>query len=367
MRHSILGEDALARALALRDLTDPSSGPHAIQVLVDELTGAIAIGHEEARIVRGARVVSVADNYDRLLFPPETVTRDARYTRYVSAGTVLRTHTSAMVPPALRVLARDDRWDDVVLVAPGVVYRRDCIDRLHTGEPHQVDVWRISRARVLGVRDLDAMIVSAAAALLPGRAVSTIGAVHPYTTCGRQIDIDAVEIGECGLAHPRVLAAAGLGDQATGLAMGIGLDRVLMLRKGIDDIRLLRSADPRVASQMLDLGPYRAVSSMPAIRRDLSIAVADATTAEEVGDRVRSALGARAEAVEEIAIVSETAGGSLPVAARERLGLSEGQKNVLVRVVLRDLARTLTHAEANTLRNTVYAALHEGSVKAWAT
>src|SRR5262249_31122441 len=160
---------------------------------------------------------------------------------------VWRTHTSAMIPAALRELARDASWRDVVLLAPGIVYRRDCTDRLHTGEPHQIDVWRIAR-HALGGEDLLALIAGVGPALLPGRAWTTTPAVHPYTLAGRQIDVDGIEIGECGLAHPEV---------ASGLAMGLGLDRILMLRKGIDDIRLLRSSDPRVASQMIDLAPYR--------------------------------------------------------------------------------------------------------------
>ena len=53
----------------------------------------------------------------------------------------------------------------------------------------------------------------------------------------------------------------------------MGLDRLLMLRKGIPDIRLLRSADPRVAGQMTDLEPYRPVSYLPAVTRDLSVAI----------------------------------------------------------------------------------------------
>jgi phenylalanyl-tRNA synthetase alpha chain len=66
-----------------------------------------------------------------------------------------------------------------------------------------------------------------------------------------------VEIGECGLAHPDVLASAGRNPREwTGLAMGLGLDRLLMLRKGMPDIRLLRSTDPRIAGQMQDLAPH---------------------------------------------------------------------------------------------------------------
>jgi phenylalanyl-tRNA synthetase alpha chain len=149
--------------------------------------------------------------------------------------------------------------------------------------------------------------------------------------------------------------------------MGVGLERMLMLRKGIDDIRVLRSTDPRITRQMLDLEPYRAVSAQPSIERDLSIAVDAAETAEGLGDRVRTALGARSKSVEEIVIVSETNYLDLPDPARSRLGISSSQKNVLLRIVIRDLDRTLTSEEANRLRDDVYAAVHAGSVKSWAS
>jgi len=358
----------LARALALRDLTDPSSAPkpHALALLVDALATAL-----DARIIRGPRVVTVVDNYDRLGFSKETVTRDARYTRYVDRDHVLRTHTSALVPGALRALANDETWSDLTLALPGVVYRRDCIDRLHCGEPHQIDLWRIRRAGSrLARADLEAMIAHVVEAVLPGRRSRTTPAVHPYTLDGLQIDVlngeDWIEIGECGLAHPDVLRAAGLAESCSGLAMGLGLDRLAMLVKSIPDIRLLRSTDARIASQMNDLATYREVSSMPPVRRDLSIAIAEGTTPEELGDRVRAALAERVSAVEEIAVVSETAHDALPEIARARLGMRPGQKNVLLRVVLRDLGKTLTDAEANDLRNAIYAAVHEGAVYAWA-
>ena len=89
-------------------------------------------------------------------------------------------------------------------------------------------------------------------------------------------------------------------------------------------------------------------------------------TAEELGDRVRAALGERAAQVEAVEVVSETPGAALPPAAVARLGLQPGQKNVLARLTIRDLTRTLTHDEANELRDAVYAALHEGTVWSWA-
>jgi phenylalanyl-tRNA synthetase alpha chain len=137
-----------------------------------------------------------------------------------------------------------------------------------------------------------------------------------------------------------------------------------MLRKGIRDIRLLRSTDPRVADQMLDLAPYRSVSSMPPVRRDLSVVVGAAAdvSAEVLGDKVRNALGADADAAESLEVLGETSYDDLPPAARDRLQLTPGQRNVLVRLVLRPVDRTLTDAEANALRDKVYRALHEGPV-----
>jgi phenylalanyl-tRNA synthetase alpha chain len=276
---------------------------------------------------------------------------------------------SAMIPALLSELAGSE-VPDVLLVCPGVVYRRDSIDRLHTGEPHQLDLWRIRRGDRLRGEDLRAMIRIVVEAALPGRDLRVTPAAHPYTVDGLQIDVKSdsswVEIGECGVAHPELLAASGLHD-CTGLAMGLGLDRLLMLRKGVDDIRLLRSTDPRIASQMLDLSPYRPVSSMPPVRRDLSIVVGRSATVVELGDRVRAALADRAETIEAIEVIEETPYARLRPAARKRLRLRRDQKNVLLRIVLRDLSRTLTHAEANELRDAVYAAVHEGVVAEWAS
>ena len=166
-----------------------------------------------------------------------------------------------------------------------------------------------------------------------------------------------------------MLRAGGLDPERwSGLALGLGLDRALMLRKGIGDIRLLRSDDPRVAAQMQTLDRYQEVSSMPATRRDLSIAVAADVSAEELGDRVRDSLGPAAlESVEEVAVVAETPGERLPRQAIDRIGLLPGQKNVLLRLVLRHPTRTLTAAQANQLRDRVYAAVHEGSAHQWAS
>jgi phenylalanyl-tRNA synthetase alpha chain len=145
--------------------------------------------------------------------------------------------------------------------------------------------------------------------------------------------------------------------------MGLGLDRLTMLAKGMNDIRLLRSTDPRVAAQMQDLQPYRPVSAMPATRRDISVAVAADLDAELLGDQVRAALGADADAVEEIRLLAETGYADLPEVARIRLAMRPEEKNVLLRLVLRAPDRTLTAVDANAVRDRVHAAVHHWS--AW--
>jgi phenylalanyl-tRNA synthetase alpha chain len=345
----------------MRDLTDPTAGPHAVQLVVDLLVDALeAAWNIPVLMYRGDPVVTIEDHYDLLRYPADAVTRNRRYSRYVDADRMLRAHTTAHIPALLRGL----REPEILLAVPGMCYRRDVIDRHHVAEPHHLDLWRVRRAGPpLGEHDLTGMIGVVVGALLPGRPVTTPASPHPYTVDGREIYADGIEIGECGIAHPEVLTTAGLPASASGLAMGLGLDRLTMLAKGVDDIRLLRSRDPRVAGQMTDLAPYRPVSSMPPVRRDLSVAVAADTDAEVLGDRVRGALGPDAESVEEVAVLSETAYVDLPEPARDRLGIREGQKNVLVRLVIRHPDRTLTTAEANAIRDRVYGTLHAGTVK----
>jgi phenylalanyl-tRNA synthetase alpha chain len=155
---------------------------------------------------------------------------------------------------------------------------------------------------------------------------------HPYTVNGLEVEGKRgerwVEIFECGEIHPWLLNESGLPSQEwSGLAMGVGLDRLVMLAKGMDDIRLLRSGDPRIAQQMLNLDPYRPISQQPAISRDQSIAVVDPDL-EVLGDRVRQVLGERAAWVEDVALISASNYDATPPQARERLGMLPGQQNL---------------------------------------
>lgn len=361
-----LTADQLHHALTLRDLSDPAHGRHAIQVLLDHvLTGLQDRWGCTVRVVRTPPLVSVRDNYDRLGYADREVTREARYSRYASPTTMLRSHTSADIPATLERYAPDAAGVDELVVIPGLVYRRDVVDRTHVGEPHQVDLWRLRSGPDTTEGDLEELVETLVGTVLPGARWRTTPAEHPYTHDGRQVDVlhrgEWLELAECGLIHREVLRRSGLDPQRwSGLALGMGLERALMLRKGIPDIRYLRAREPRIREQMTDLEPWREVSLLPPISRDLSVVVDAALADELLGDRVRAALADRVADIESIAVLARTGWAELPVAARVRLGIEPHQTNALVRLTLRPLDRTLTDAEANALRNQVYLAIHEG-------
>lgn len=361
-----LSTDQLSAALHLRDLTDPEQGPHAMQLLLADVRTALTdLWRIPVDTVRDSPIVAVADNYDRLGFTAGAVTRDQRYSRYISPTTMLRSHTTAAIPWLLGQVDPRATYDRLLLL-PGLVYRRDAIDRTHVGEPHQVDLWRIASAQ-LSVDDLEAMVERLVQAVLPNARWRSVHAVHPYTVHGRQIDVlvdgEWLELAECGLVAPHVLRGAGLDPRTwSGLALGMGMDRALMLRKGIPDIRLLRATHPRIAEQMADLTPWRPVSMLPAISRDLSIVVDAQADSQVLGDQVRTTLASRVEDLESVEVRARTSYAELPPAARQRLGIRPEQANVLLRVTLRPLSSTLTDKQANGIRDQIYLALHQGKV-----
>ncbi|MCG8314155.1 MAG: hypothetical protein MI976_13165 [Pseudomonadales bacterium] len=361
-----LSKQAMQKALSTRDLTNPTQGQHCMQRLIDEIQDSLYQHWQCPQLLlRPSPVVSVKDNYDRLCYPSDGAARDARYTRYLSETHILRTQTSAAIPDLLAGLAAYPPHD-LTLLTTGLVYRRDSIDRLHCGEPHQLDIWRLlnNHHQILGTRALQEMITIVMRAAIPGIEWQTTVSPHPYTEAGVQIDAwwqdQWIEVGECGLIADKLLQQTGQ-SQSNGLAMGLGLDRLLMIRKNIPDIRLLRSDDARVQQQMNDLAPYQPVSLMPAITRDISLCIHQHTDCEQLGDKIRESMSD--QMIESLIIVSETPYEQLPAAAHRRMGMAKHQKNVLLRIMIRALDKTLTDQEANEIRNQVYRLLHEGNQK----
>jgi phenylalanyl-tRNA synthetase alpha chain len=354
----------LSYALTKRDLSDPDEGIHAVNIVVDQirraLTKAWSISPE---IHRRLPIVTVAENYDRLYYPGDAPARSERYARYLGHDLMLRTQMTSSIPELLSQIKGEQV--DRVLLCPGMVYRRDCVDRNHVGEPHQLDAWRITDGRRLGNSDLKDMIACIVETLLPSRSWRIQAAEHHYTTGGLEVEAEIdgrwLEILECGLIHPRLLVDAGLEPERwSGLAMGIGLDRMVMLIKGLDDIRLLRSTNAQVARQMDNLSPWQPVSKYQATTRDLSIAMHSGADLEEIGDRLRLALGDEAELIEDVSLLGRHPATSLPQRARERLGLRLDQENLLLRIILRSIDGEIGREAGNKIYDWVYMALHEG-------
>ena len=167
---TLLSTDDITCALRLRDLSDPAQGQHAMQALLDDVVRAlIDVWGCAVDVQRRSPLVSVEDNYDRLGYAAADLTRDARYSHYVAETVMLRSHTSAGIPAALRELAQQAGPPaDVLLVLPGLCYRRDSIDRLHVGTPHQLDLWRITTTPMTA-DDLQVMVGVLARRCSPAR------------------------------------------------------------------------------------------------------------------------------------------------------------------------------------------------------
>lgn len=368
MKTMVMSPEKVKGALAIKDLTDSQNGIHAINLLIERIRIHLSqkAGWPSPDLKRSASPISsVANDFDRLYFPIDSLSRSPVYTRYIDENRILRTHTTAIIPDLLVEMKKKSLTDYSVL-CPGICYRRDVTNKRHIGEPHQMDIWRIkkgeSRLQRPALIDLIETVVEVVA---PGAKYRANEVTHPYTVNGLEVEVlvagEWLELLECGEAHPRLLSNCGLDpEEYSGLAMGIGLDRAVMLIKGIDDIRVLRSEDPRIKKQMVNLDPYIPVSKYPPIRQDMSIAVSTDTTEEDICETIRDVLDVNASIVEEVKITSSTTYEELPPHVIERLGIKPGQKNLLVSVILRSCERSLRHEEANEIRDRLYRALHEG-------
>ena len=336
------------------DLTNPANGIHAINLIVYKIAESLyKSDYPEPTIWRSSPVTTVTNNFDKLHFPTESLSRSPKYTRYLSKDTLLRTHTTAIMPEILPYLQGEH-----LIIHPGICYRRDVVDKRHVGEPHQMDMWLICRDvkyQLSKVKFIETILH----AILPDVSYRLNETSHPYTQNGLEIEVLVnhkwIEIGECGEAHPDLLQPGYIG-----LASGWGLDRLAMLVKGIDDIRLLRSTHPRIAVQMTNLELYQPVSNQPSTSRDISIVTSLDTELEDICEQITEVLADDAELLASVDILSETPYDQLPQKAIQRLGIQSDQKNLLVRMTFQSLHASITNQKANILRDLVYYKTHQG-------
>ncbi len=365
----------IEKLLLVKDLTEASENGEERNIIGKVYDQVIKKLEEhnfpDVHIVRGSPIVPAEDNFDSLLFSPGNPGRSSTYTRYTDGDHVLRTHTSALIPETFKNFKKD--IDRSTFVLPGLVYRRDVIDPKHLDVFHQIDVWTLQDNKKYGkvtredLLELGRTIFEAAC---PDAEMVVYEAKHPYTIDGievyAKIGDKEIEVFEAGLAHPEVLRNCGIDpDLYSGLASGMGVERLIMARKGLPDVRLIRSLDPRGVKQMTNMENFKNVSDQPAITRDMSYVVSKNDTEEDVCEDIRNVFDDQSDLLEEVKILDRTPYENLPQIARERLGATEDQDNILVRIILRHPDKTLTKKEAADLYDMAYPKLHKGSTKGY--
>jgi phenylalanyl-tRNA synthetase alpha chain len=366
MKKEVMSPERLKASLAIPDLTDPKNGVHAVNIVANNIRQALEKSYAGVIIeeARSNPEVSVKENFDDLLFPADNAGRSSRYTRYVTDDIVLRTHTSAAIPSWLTEAAQNG-VEDTIVILPGMCYRRDVVDKIHCGEPHQMDIWRIKRGNPRLDRScLIHLVETILGCIVPGYNYRANEVEHPYTMRGLEVEICVngiwLEVLECGEAHLTVIKNAGLDPQDySGLALGMGLDRLVMVIKGIDDIRALRSDDPRIKCQMTNLKKFVIVSDQPSTKRVLSYSTSVEKTEEDICEEIRDELGPDAIFIEDIGY-SEIPYEQLPEKARTNLGIHSTQKNVVATLTFRSLEGSLTRTMVNGWMQHLYPKLNKG-------
>jgi len=293
-------ETALAatrRPAGAVDITLPGRAPrlgarHPLSLIREEVSGIFSrLGYQ---VLEGTEIEDDYHNFEALNMPAEHPARDMQDTLYLAEPlmpasndpptrglaprgpqplTLLRTHTSAMQ------IRQMERYDPPVrLVAIGPVYRRDNLDLTHTPMFHQVEGLVVGHGVTLA--DLKGTLTSMAAALFGPSTAGDDGdgrsgqaplvrfrpSFFPYTEPSAEVDIRCIrcngagcamckrtgwlEILGSGMVHPAVFEYVGYDpDEVTGFAFGMGIERVALLKWGVEDIRLFYENDLRFLEQ----------------------------------------------------------------------------------------------------------------------
>ncbi|GAC1676738.1 MAG: phenylalanine--tRNA ligase subunit alpha [Steroidobacteraceae bacterium] len=210
-------------------------------------------------VAAGPEVEDDFHNFEALNIPKNHPARAMHDTFYFPDGRLLRTHTSPVQIRSMRA-----QRPPLALIAPGRVYRMDS-DMTHTPMFHQVEGMAVGEN--VSFANLKAMLHTFVERFFERRlAMRLRPSYFPFTEPSAEADIECVfcdgkgcrvckhtgwlEILGCGMIHPNVLAAAGIDSEHwQGYAFGMGIDRLTMLRYGVDDLRLFFENDLQFLKQ----------------------------------------------------------------------------------------------------------------------
>jgi phenylalanyl-tRNA synthetase alpha chain len=240
----------------------PVGTRHPIHAMIDRTIDIFAsIGFD---VAEGFEIEDDAHNFGRLNFAPDHPARDMQDTFFIDAegrsDVLLRTHTSSV-----QVRVMEAMKPPIRCIMPGKVYRNEAVSARSLAEFHQIEGLAIDRN--ISVADLKATIMEFARKMYDASAEFRFRTSYfPFTEPSMEVDMSCflcsgkgcrickhsgwLEICGAGMVHPNVLSACGIDpEEFSGFAFGFGVERVVMLQTGIDDIRLLYENDVRVLQQ----------------------------------------------------------------------------------------------------------------------
>ncbi len=243
-----------------------SGSLHPITITIQEICSVfVSLGYE---IVTGPEIETDFYNFEALNIPKDHPARDMQDTLYISDNILLRTHTS---PLQIRTMLNTK--PPVAAIAPGKVYRRDS-DLTHSPMFHQIEGFLVDKDVNMG--DLRGTLTYFVQHIFSkDTKVRFRPSFFPFTEPSAEVDISCVicngtgfvgnepcrvckqtgfvEILGCGLIDPKVFESVGYDPEAySGFAFGLGVERVAMLKYGINDLRLFFENDTRFLNQFLD-------------------------------------------------------------------------------------------------------------------
>ncbi len=252
-REAVLAASTSAARLEAErlDVTLPGRrGPigrrHVLRRTLDEMEQIfISLGFD---VVDGTEIETDEYNFQRLNMPPDHAARDNQDTFYLDKELLLRTQTTVV---DARVMV--GRRPPMRILTSGRCYRRDAVDATHMPVFHQVDGFMVGEA--ITFADLKGVLTAFAREMFgAGTQARFQPGYFPFTEPSAELAVTFggrwLELGGCGMFHPRVLEMGGIDpERYSAFAFGLGVDRPAMVRYGIPDIRLLWENDLLLLTQ----------------------------------------------------------------------------------------------------------------------
>ena len=231
---------------------------HPLTIVLDELKEIfVGMGF---RIVEGPEVEYDYYNFEALNMPKNHPARDTQDTFYINDNILLRTQTS---PVQVRVMEKQK--PPIRIISPGRVYRSDAVDATHSPLFHQIEGLVVDKG--ITFANLKGTLETFVKRLYGEDSVVRFRPHHfPFTEPSAEVDVQCfschgegcrlckgegwIEILGCGMVHPKVLSNCGIDpEEYSGFAFGMGLERIVMRRYSIDNLRLFYENDVRFLKQ----------------------------------------------------------------------------------------------------------------------